>query len=91
MWWCQEWSTNKAGGREQTELGYWWLTHSCLAQYLVSAHQEEVHSSPIDAMPFTQSRQNLFDGEPGLDSNHTGCPVWEVDTAMFGSLIFLEC
>lgn len=32
------------------------MAHSCLAQYLVSAHQEEVHSSPIDAMPLTQSR-----------------------------------
>lgn len=32
------------------------MAHSCLAQYLVSAHQEEVHGSPIDAMPLTQSR-----------------------------------
>lgn len=63
--------------------------HSCLAQYLVSAHQEEVHSSPIDAVPLTQSRQDLFDGKPGLDSNHTGRPIWQVDTAVFGSLIFL--
>lgn len=65
------------------------VAHSCLAQYLVSAHQEEVHSSPIDAMPLTQSRQDLFDGKPGLYSNHTGCPIWEVDTAVFGSLISL--
>lgn len=32
------------------------MAHSCLAQYLVSAHQEEVHSSSIDAVPLTQSR-----------------------------------
>lgn len=57
------------------------------APYLVPAHQEEVHSSPIDAMSLAEPSQDLFDGQPCLDSHHAGRPVRELDTAVLGGLV----
>lgn len=68
----------------------WWVqgTHGL---YLVPAHQEEVHSSPVDAVSLTESSQDLFDGEPCLDGHSAGCPVREVHTTVLGSLVSLRC
>jgi hypothetical protein len=59
-------------------------------QYLVPAHQEQVHSGPVDAVPLTESRQDLFDGESRPDGYHAGCPIREVDAAVIGSLLPLS-
>lgn len=60
-------------------------------QYLVPAHQEEVRGRPVDAMPLTKSRQDVFDGEARLDSHHAGCPIREVNAAVLGGLVLLGC
>ena len=59
--------------------------------YLVPAHQEEVHSSPVDAVSLTEPGEDLFDGQPRLDEHHAGRPVWELDTAVLGGLVPLGC
>ena len=59
------------------------------APYLVPAHQEEVHGSPVDAVSLAEPGQDLFDGQPRLDDYHAGRPVRELDAAVLGGLVSL--
>lgn len=57
------------------------------APHLVPAHQEEVHSSPTDAMSLAESGQDFLDGQPCPDGHHAGRPVGKLDAAVLGGLV----
>lgn len=59
--------------------------------HLVPARQEEVHGSPVDAVPLAEPGQHVLDGEPGPDQHHAGRPIRQLDAAVLGRLVPLGC
>lgn len=55
--------------------------------HLVPARQEEVHGSPVDAVPLAEPGQHVLDGEPGPDQHHAGRPIRQLDAAVLGRLV----